>query len=259
VLCARQTHPSKSISNIKFRTLEEIIKQLDEYPNLKYITLAGPTSEPTLYPYLFELIEYIQSRDIEISLFINGDTHNNMYYKKLGLLFNKGKGKIYFTICGSTQELHEKYRRGSSLNNVLNNLESAYKYTKKVVLTWIIFKYNYQDYQDNKHKYNKYNMEVFNTLPVKEHYDLDTGDICLNNTYDINKEDFENIICPSITNRFHLIFSDGEVFNCSLHKMFGDTHCFECSEKNSLILKNNKIYKLAESESETSEEELRYC
>ena len=29
--------------------------------------------------------------------------------------------KVYFTICGSTQELHETYRKGTNLKNILKN------------------------------------------------------------------------------------------------------------------------------------------
>ena len=50
--------------------------------NLKYITIAGPTSEPTLYPDLFKLLIYLSKRKLEISLYINGNTQNTNYYKQ---------------------------------------------------------------------------------------------------------------------------------------------------------------------------------
>jgi hypothetical protein len=39
--------------------------------------------------------------------------------------------------------------------------------------------------------------------------------------------------------------------------MYGDKHCWECSAGNSKVLKDNKIYKVAEAEDEYSETELR--
>jgi MoaA/NifB/PqqE/SkfB family radical SAM enzyme len=265
-LCFRNTHP-ENIPNIKYRDLEDIIFQLEQYNNLKYITLAGPNSEPTLYPYLFELIEYLKLRSIEISIFINGETHDDLFYKKLGLTLRDKElsHKIYFTICGSTQELHEKYRVNSSLKKVLRNLDNALKFNPNVILTWIVFEYNQDDYLENKNKFKKYNLEVFYTLPIAEHFNLESykkEGICLpkeqQKAYEnIDKYDTNNIRCPALDYKFHLISSDGTVSNCSLHKIYGDKRCFECSAKNLAILENNKIYHIAEPESEISEVGLR--
>ena len=38
--------------------------------------------------------------------------------------------KIVFTICGSTQELHEKYRVGSNLNQIINHANSIQQSNK---------------------------------------------------------------------------------------------------------------------------------
>lgn len=258
-LCIREIRPELKNKH-KHRPLEEIIKQLDTYENLKYITIAGPTSEPTLYPDLFNLIKYLITRDIEISLFINGDTHDELYYKKLGIVFMKAKGHIYFTICGSTQELHSRYRVGSDLETVLSNLDIIKRYTRKEVLTWIVFNYNQQDFKDNYHKFDDYFTEYFYTLPMDEHFQLN-GDIHLPeelrriyNQIDRTETDIE---CPAISYKFALISVDGEVNPCSLYRMYGDKHCFECSASNNKLLRENKIYNIAEPESETSEVELR--
>jgi wyosine [tRNA(Phe)-imidazoG37] synthetase (radical SAM superfamily) len=63
--------------------------------------LVGSLSEPTLYPYIFELIKYLKSRKIKIELCTNGDTHNPEWWYKLGKLFDLNDS-VYFTICGST-------------------------------------------------------------------------------------------------------------------------------------------------------------
>jgi len=264
VLCSRETHPEFNESN-KFRPLLEITKQLDTYKNLQYVTLAGPTSEPTLYPYLFDLIKYLILRDIEISLFINGDTHNELYYKKLGIIFQKAEGSIYFTICGSTQELHSKYRVNSNLSRVLFNLDIIDKYTSSAVLTWIVFEYNEADFEKNYKQYSaKYCTEYFYTLPVAEHYNIKKDGIHLPNKLsevynEINRNDTDitDIKCPALSYKFTLISSSGESNPCNLYKNFGTKHCFECSKKNSELLRRNKIYHLAEPEDEISEIDLR--
>jgi len=259
-LCIRQTDPS-SIIDMKYRPLKEWIQQLDTYKNLEYVTIAGPTSEPTLYPDLIKLIQYLIKRDIEISLFINGDTYNEKYYRRLGVIFSQAKGHIYFTVCGSTQELHSKYRVGSTLSKVLKHLDIIHTYSKKAIVTWIIFNYNEDDFNENKDMFAKYETEYFYTLPVDEHFGLG-GDIHLPNNlhkiYDeVDKNDFSDIKCPAMSYKFNLISANGDVNPCGLHRMYGDDHCFECSVKNSELLRKNKIYKLAEAESEYSEIALR--
>ena len=259
-LCIRQTHP-EFIGNIKYRELNDIIEQLDSFKALKYVTLAGPASEPTLYPKLFELIKYLISRDIEISLFINGDTHDDMYYRKLGLLFNRANGHIYFTVCGTTQELHSKYRVGSNLETVLKRYKIIETYSKKAMLNYIVFNYNEDDYKNNFYKFKLYKTEAFYTLPVNEHYNLNNDihlpDRLVEEYQKIDKNDKNDFnICPAELCGFALISVDGSINKCSLLKQFGTSHCFECSLNNSKILKQNKIYRLAEPEDETSELDL---
>ena len=259
VLCSRETHPEFNTSE-KYRGLKEIQDQLDQYKNLKYITIAGPRSEPTLYPHLFDLIKYLRDKDLEISLFINGDTKDNIYYGKLSLLFRTCKGSIYFTVCGSTQELHEKYRVGSSLEKVLEHFNIVHKLSNKAVLTWIVFNYNEQDFKDNYKKFSRYNTEYFYTLPVDEHFDLNTGINLpqeLRKAYNKIDKTESNIKCPAEAYNFALISSDGSVNPCSLYKNFKEEHCFECGNNNAKILRENKIYHIAECEDETSEQELR--
>jgi MoaA/NifB/PqqE/SkfB family radical SAM enzyme len=260
-LCYRSIKP-ELISNTKYRTFNAIINSIEKFSNLKYVTLAGPTSEPTLHPDFFKILSYLIKNNYEISLFLNGNTHNDFFYRKLGILFSNAKGNIYFTICGSTQEIHEKYRINSNLTQVLNRLDIINKITDKVILTWIIFNYNQNDYYENRHLFDKYELEVFNTLPVAEHFNLDSDIHLIDSLHDSYLKnicrDNSNISCPSLNYKFKLIDCDGNTFPCSLYKLYGDSHCFECSEKNYDFLRRNKIYKLAEAESDISEKDLKY-
>jgi MoaA/NifB/PqqE/SkfB family radical SAM enzyme len=250
--------------NTKHRSVKEIIFQLEEYKNLKYVTIAGAISEPTNHPGLFEIIVYLKKRNIEISLYINGDTKNKLYYTKLGVLFRNCEGNIYFTICGSTQELHEKYRVNSKLSRVLNNLDTINRYSNnKGILTWIVFNYNQEDFEKNYKKFKeKYRTEYFYTLPVNEHFNL-KNEIHLpqklKKIYEerIDRKDFKDIVCPANKNNFVQISHEGKVYPCSLYRLYGEKNCFECSTKNMAILRENKIFNVAEPESEDSELPMR--
>lgn len=261
-LCIR-TITNTPIDN-NYRPLEEVIAQLESYPNLEFLSIAGPISEPTSYPWLPELIAYINKRDIEISLYINGDTRNDQYYRKLGVLFRNRRGYIYFTICGSTQELHERYRVNSRLDRVLSRLEIVNRYShNRGILTWIVFNYNEQDFEENYQRFkDKYRTEYFYTLPMDEHFEL-KGSIRLpdrlNKIYreGVNRTDFENIHCPANVSNFVQISHQGQVNPCSLFRLYGEKHCWECSKKNLAVLRNNKIFNVAEAETDVSATELR--
>jgi MoaA/NifB/PqqE/SkfB family radical SAM enzyme len=248
----------------KYRSLDEVLNQLDSYPNLEFVTIAGAIAEPTSYPHLLEVVKYLKQRDIEISLYINGDTRTDIYYKQLGVLFRDAKGHVYFTICGSTQELHKRYRVNSDINRVLKRLDIIDKFSGgKGILTWIIFNYNEQDFEENYPKFKaKYNTEFFYTLPVTEHFQLSNTIRLpdrLNKIYNnsIDRNDFNNVTCPANKSNFVQISYDGEVNPCSLYRIYGESHCWECSNKNLTVLRNNKIFNVAEPETEDSETPMR--
>ena len=260
-LCVRQVLdvPDKN----QYRPVEEIIAQLDSYPNLKYVTIAGAIAEPTAYPNLIDVIIYLRKRNVEISLYINGDTRTDAYYMKLGIIFRECLGNIYFTICGSTQELHEQYRVNSNLDRVLRRLDIINRYSNnKGILTWIVFNYNEQDFEENYQRFkDKYRTEFFHSIPMAEHFNLSTKIRLpdkLNKIYmeQVDRTDF-NVVCPANKSNFVQITYDGKVNPCSLYRYYGESHCFECSTKNLNTLRTNKIFNVAEPETEYSELPLR--
>lgn len=153
-LCTRNyLHAQHAIdSNYKTgRKLSDIIDQLDTFPNLELCMLAGAISEPTLYSELFDFIKYLNSRNIRIEMYTNGDLHNDQYWFELGELLKSGDN-VHFTICGSTQELHQKYRVGSKLENVINHARSLRNSNNIDNCQYIVFNYNEHDVNSSKTK-----------------------------------------------------------------------------------------------------------
>lgn len=143
-LCARNYKHLNVVYNE--RHLNEITKQLDEFINLKYIHLVGAMSEPTLYKQFFSLCHYLIKRNIVIEVCTNGDTHTPDWWAKLGEILTE-KDSVYFSVCGSTQELHEIYRVGCSLENLLENARAFRKANKYGIdyVQHIEFEYNKED------------------------------------------------------------------------------------------------------------------
>jgi organic radical activating enzyme len=130
---------------------DALVKFLDQLPNLTRVVLMGALSEPTLYPEFFQLIEYLRSRNIRIRISTNGSTHPVDWWQRLGPMLGPDD-IVRFPIDGSTNELHSKYRVGSTIEKVLER-HRAFKYTESgaknseatTILQHIIFQYNEHD------------------------------------------------------------------------------------------------------------------
>ena len=155
-LCARNYKALNNDKRIFYneRTPEEIISQIDEYPNLEKINLVGATSEPTLYKEIFKLIDLIHDRNLEIEICTNGTARNENFWRLLGHKLN-ANDSVYFTVCGSTQELHEVYRVNSDLKKLLFHAKvfrEAAKDKKIDYIQHILFDYNKDDLESDEMK-----------------------------------------------------------------------------------------------------------
>lgn len=161
------------------RPLNEVIEQLNLFTNLESIKLVGTISEPTLYKDFFPLIEYLNSRNIEIEICTNGDTHQPSWWRTLGKLLKKDD-KVFFTICGSTQELHEVYRKGTNLKRILENAQAFKECSghKNDYAQLIRFNYNDKDFNDwdiintVTNFSNLYWTETFLALPIESYKNM---------------------------------------------------------------------------------------
>lgn len=153
-LCTRNYSHANHQLIANQRPLEDIIKQLDSFSGLNHINIAGTVSEPTLYKDILPLMEYLTKRDLSIDFYSNASILNESLWKTIGTLFTQEKQRVIFTICGTTQKLHSKYRIGSKLETVLKNAD-YFKQTNKSKSDWmqyIIFEYNEEDAESKEAK-----------------------------------------------------------------------------------------------------------
>ena len=133
------------------RDFNSVIEQLNKLKNLNYVMLVGSMSEPTLYPKFIELVKYLKNRNIKIEICTNGDTHNSDFWKELAMQLSDDD-EIYFTICGSTQELHEQYRKNTCLKNILTNANAVRQIRPIDYAQCIRFSYNNEDFNSQAFK-----------------------------------------------------------------------------------------------------------
>ena len=176
-LCLSCQKNDLHLTNI--RSLSDITAQLDEYQGLDCVDLAGVVSEPTLYPYIFELIEYVNSRDIRLEVYSNASIHGTDFWYKMGQIL-KPKDMLVFTVCGSNQETHGKYRVNSNLEKLLENAEAFRQGAgdkKNDHIQLIRFNYNAEDLETDEMKaiVSKFNNNfLIDSLPYQERFNYDT-------------------------------------------------------------------------------------
>ncbi|MGE0090375.1 MAG: radical SAM/SPASM domain-containing protein [Bacteroidales bacterium] len=129
----------------------EIINQIKKYAVYVNLSLQG---EPFLNKDLFKMIRYADKNKIITSLSTNGHFIDSETAKKI---ISSGLKRIIVSIDGVDQETYETYRKGGSLNTVVDGVKilSSIKANKKVkypeiILQFIVFKQN--EHQLNKIK-----------------------------------------------------------------------------------------------------------
>ena len=247
----------RTINNPKKNKLsgDQWINIIKSFPNLKRVCIAGSYTEPTLHKDLFKIIKYIGTTNLQCEFYTNSSLHSRDYWKELGNIFPNNI-KIYFTICGTTEELHQKYRRGSTLKKVLDNAYSfleTYRY-KNDYLQYIKFSWNLQDayspeYYNILNKFN--NEEKIESIPYNERFNIDNKEYNMithsdaflkikENTLKLFQEDSikkPNIYCKSIENKFLYIDQFGAKQPCFI---FANEHKYYTEEAFNNI--NNNLY-----------------
>lgn len=278
-LCTRSYENAQHMVRKNVRPLAEITAQLDEYPNLQNVCLAGLISEPTMYKEFTGLIQYLVGRGIMIELYTNANTRTKQWWRELGELFAP-TDKIYFTVCGSTQELHEKYRVGSSLAQVLEHAAEFRKCGKcNDYIQHIKFEYNAEDLatpamQEIIAQFS--NSFLINSLPYQERFGIikdETTDIKmmgdLSAKYNTIKTNVmrrydANVACKmrckSFETRFISIDNFGDIHPCFLYRIYkktpfdhtdyGEIHkftydfCYECESLTTSMLERNGLERM---------------
>ena len=234
-LCTRNYSHANHQKHKNIRPLEELIKQFDLFPELNHINIAGTVSEPTLYPYILEFVEYLLQRnpEIEIDFYSNASILDENLWKSLGKLFQHPNQRMIFTVCGSTQELHQKYRVGSKLENILQNASWFREYSKNDECQYIIFEYNQEDSESEETK------KLVNSF--SKHFFIESEGRRLLNEY--NKS-FSKDIYPNKTRAkaINTLFVKGEkLFENKEHKPV-QISCISFEQKRIYIDQFGKIF-----------------
>lgn len=109
--------------------------------HIKEFEFCGTWGDPVTNPDIYNIIDYIiKESNSKILMNTNGSLRSEDWWFKLGFL-TQNRLKVYFAVDGTTQKMHEMYRRNTNLNKVLSNMDafSSYGISYTFVVT---FKHN---------------------------------------------------------------------------------------------------------------------
>ena len=119
----------------------------EELENILVLKFCGTWGDPVMCKELYQMCEYIiQNSNCRIEMDTNGSIRDTDWWWNLGVLCGD-RLMVVFDVDGIDQKMHEKYRRFTHLDKVLENMESL-SYTKaRTQSQTVLFKHN-QDYKD---------------------------------------------------------------------------------------------------------------
>ncbi|MFH1875147.1 MAG: radical SAM protein [Pseudomonadota bacterium] len=188
-LSCRHCYQSSAISDKNELSLSEWKEVLSQFENLTYklgvipsVLLSG--GEPLVWPNLNELIQYIYSKQIEISLLTNGTLVNS----KFAVFLKKYNVQVQISIDGGDADSHDYFRGKGSFEKAAKGLEQLRVYNVPFVFQSVLQKYNcgqihnffnlakqfgaqamnFTRYLPNMHDTNEKTNEVQNMLSGKE-------------------------------------------------------------------------------------------
>jgi len=122
-LCIRSYENGKHLVVKNIRPLQEWIDQLETFPNLQYACISGSVSEPTLYEEFLPLMRYLVSRNCEIEIYTNANTHDELWWTELGTILKPTVSSPYqerFNIIKNTTDIKMPKIIGKKYNIIKN-------------------------------------------------------------------------------------------------------------------------------------------
>ena len=180
-------------------------------------------SEPTLHPDFLDLVDKLKQKRLKLKICTNGSTRDEQFWCDLGKILDEND-RVWFAICGSTQELHEKYRIETNLSKILENAQTLRQQKPVDGAKCIRFRYNSDDFKTDSFKsiINQFSFVEFTETSVQNYVSSDflpTKDVLMsyNKVDTISKHMcklYSSTICQSVIDGYIQIDPFGKIFPC---------------------------------------------
>ena len=121
-LKCKHCYTSSKATNYKFLSKKAVFSLIDDLSTFgtEFIAIGG--GEPILYPYIYEVIDYATSKNIEIELVSNGTLLTEETLKKLK---DAGLKYLQISLDGESKETYRKIRGVDCFSQVVDNINKA--------------------------------------------------------------------------------------------------------------------------------------
>lgn len=204
--CCPCTALERTFSALCIEDIKEIIDIMSSQ-NIEHIVLSG--GEPTIHKYFFEVLKYLHSKNIYISLLSNGDKFsNNDMIQMLCDSIDKGKFTITTTLHSHIAKYHEK--ANGSLGSFIRTINALHSLIKKNISVTIKHCITGENYTSLKN----FVEFIFYEFPKNVPLQISGLDFCgINNQKSKNIVSFVDI-APHLEEAFDMI----ESFHCNNKK-----------------------------------------
>lgn len=208
-------------------TLEDIklIIPPNQLKHIRNISLCGSYGDPLVAKDILSILKYFfeYSPNLNLSINTNGSMKSNKWWHELGSILRKRKVSVQFGIDGINQEQHERYRKRTNFNKILEHAQILKMYGVRICWQYIIFDYNKDDLETAKELSKKYKFDSFMSFvterkaPSEDYSTLNTTDVVQSKRREQFNEEtskINHVDCIAENQREVHINAKGEVIPC---------------------------------------------
>lgn len=165
--------------NMDFNDAVSCVDKLSELGALRVVLIGG---EPTLYPNFFELVKYISSKGIKVSLATNGRKLSDISFASN--LMESGINSVNISLKGTSEEEYIKFTKSYGLIEAISGYKNLLELGfRNVSLSYVIVDDNKKKFDEMIELIESYNLKNIVFQFVKPVLTLDNH----TDTFDIEK------------------------------------------------------------------------
>ena len=142
----------------------------EEMKHIETFKFCGTWGDPVMCKELNKMCEYIIAYSFtNISIDTNGSIRDTDWWWDLGVKCGS-RLEVIFAVDGINQEMHQRYRRFTDLDKVLDNMNMLSQTRAKIKSQTILFKHN-QEYKDEIKELVKENGSTNHSFVISDRFD----------------------------------------------------------------------------------------
>jgi len=136
----------------------------------KILNICGTWGDPIMNKNIDKIIHYVVDHsNCIISIDTNGSIRDEQWWWEIGMKAGR-QLHVTFAVDGTTQEMHQKYRRFTNLQKVLNNMKALSETKAVPIASTIQFKHNQEYTQEIKDLCKRHGAKAYRIVQSDRFY-----------------------------------------------------------------------------------------